>query len=71
VKIWEACRATSAATTFFDAIALGPYSEEFVDGGIGANNPILQLWNEAQAVWGPDSLERNVNCIVSIGTGML
>jgi predicted acylesterase/phospholipase RssA len=71
VKIWEACRATSAATTFFDSIAVGPYREEFVDGGTGANNPIQHLWNEAQAVWGPDPLDDNIGCIVSIGTGVL
>ncbi|KAK0703246.1 hypothetical protein B0T26DRAFT_680951 [Lasiosphaeria miniovina] len=29
---WQACRATSAATTFFDPIAIGPFGEEFVDG---------------------------------------
>ncbi|ERT02856.1 hypothetical protein HMPREF1624_01159 [Sporothrix schenckii ATCC 58251] len=38
--IWQACRATSAATGFFDPIAIGPFDEEFVDGALGANNPI-------------------------------
>ncbi len=33
--IWQACRATSAATTFFDPIAIGPFKEEFVDGALG------------------------------------
>lgn len=40
VKIWEAYRAISAASSFFDAIAVGRYGEEFVDGATGANNPV-------------------------------
>ncbi|KAH7131160.1 pfs protein [Dactylonectria macrodidyma] len=51
-KIWQACRATSAATTFFDPIAIGPFQEQFVDGALGANNPVYALWNQAQDVWG-------------------
>jgi hypothetical protein len=58
VTIWEACRATSAATCFFDPIAVGRYGEEFVDGATGANN----------LVWGPEPLEGRVKCVVSIGT---
>ena len=59
VKIWEACRTTSAATSFYDPIQInmGKYSEEFVDGGTGANNPILRLWNEAKDAWEPESLD--------------
>jgi hypothetical protein len=34
-KIWQACQATSAATSFFDHIDIGPYGEEFVDGALG------------------------------------
>jgi hypothetical protein len=32
--------ATSAATSFFDLIAVGRSSKEFVDGRIRANNPM-------------------------------
>lgn len=46
-KVWQACRATSAATTFFDPIAIGIPPEEFVDGALGMNNPIFALWNQA------------------------
>ncbi|CAK7227499.1 hypothetical protein SEUCBS140593_006597 [Sporothrix eucalyptigena] len=67
--IWQACRATSAATTFFDPIAIGPFDEEFVDGALGANNPIYILWNQAQDIWG-DQLESKLQCVVSIGTGV-
>lgn len=70
VKIWEACRATSAATSFFDPIAIGKYGEEFVDGALGANNPVEEVWNQAQLIWGPEPLEGKVQCVVSIGTGV-
>ncbi|RBA13412.1 pfs [Fusarium proliferatum] len=68
--IWQACRATSAATTFFDPIAIGPYQEQFVDGALGANNPVYTLWTQAQDVWGDDQLRSRLRCLVSIGTGV-
>lgn len=68
-KIWQASRATSAATSFFDPIAIGPFNEEFVDGALGANNPVNMLWGQAQAVWG-NQLRGKLKCLVSIGTGM-
>ncbi|KAH6975787.1 hypothetical protein EDB80DRAFT_900003 [Ilyonectria destructans] len=68
-KIWQACRATSAATTFFDPIAIGPFQEQFVDGALGANNPVYALWNQAQDVWA-DQLRGSLRCLVSIGTGV-
>ena len=70
VKIWEACRATSAASSFFDSIAIGRYEEEFVDGATGANNPVWEVWNQAQLIWGPEPLEGRVQSLVSIGTGV-
>jgi hypothetical protein len=33
-KIWVAARATSAASTFFDPIEIGPHKEVYVDGGL-------------------------------------
>jgi patatin-like phospholipase/acyl hydrolase len=38
-KIWEAARATTAAPTYFARMQLGDY--EYIDGGIGYNNPVL------------------------------
>lgn len=69
-KIWEAARATSAASTFFDPITIG--EETFTDGATGANNPIHQLWSEAGDVWKDrdGSLEDQIKCILSIGTGV-
>ncbi|KAF2022547.1 FabD/lysophospholipase-like protein, partial [Setomelanomma holmii] len=68
VTIWEACRATSAASTFFDPIAVGRFGEELVDGATGANNPVREVWDQAQLAWGPEPLEGRVKCLVSIGT---
>jgi predicted acylesterase/phospholipase RssA len=70
VTIWEACRATSAASSFFDPIAVGRFGEEFVDGATGANNPVREMWDQAQVAWGPEPLEGRVKCLVSIGTGV-
>jgi predicted acylesterase/phospholipase RssA len=64
VRIWEACRATSAATSFFDPIAVGRFGEEFVDGATGANNPVRELWDQAQLAWGPELLESKVKCLM-------
>ena len=69
-RIWEAARATSAASSFFDPIKIGQFGEEFVDGAVGANNPVTQLWNEAKNVWSDEALEGNIKCLISIGTGI-
>ena len=67
-KIWEAAQATSAAPTLFKRIEIGSpgMQEEFVDAGVGCNNPVKQIEEKAELNFGPD---RNVACIVSIGTG--
>jgi predicted acylesterase/phospholipase RssA len=73
VKIWEAGRATTAASTFFEPIAVGSVGQEFLDGGTGANNPVHQLWNEAADTYCEGSRTRllqNVRTVVSIGTGI-
>lgn len=67
--IWEACRATSSATSFFDPIAIGRFDEEFIDGATGANNPVREVWDQAQLIWG-EPLESQIKCLVSIGTGV-
>jgi predicted acylesterase/phospholipase RssA len=65
-QVWEACRATSAATTFFDPIRIGPYGQEFADGGVIYNNPVGLVHREASATW-PDRMDNAM--VVSIGTG--
>lgn len=73
VKLWEAGRATSAASTFFDPITLGSQRQKLTDGGLGANNPIWRLWNEAKDVFCDGSstkFSNDVRTLVSIGTGV-
>jgi WD domain, G-beta repeat/Patatin-like phospholipase len=64
VKIWEAARATTAATTFFDPVRIGDHGELFADGALHHNNPIHQLYQEARELWPDDDY-----LLVSIGTG--
>ncbi|ODM22497.1 hypothetical protein SI65_00085 [Aspergillus cristatus] len=70
VKIWEAGRATSAASSFFDPITIGPNGQQFFDGATGANNPIRHLWMEAKDIWSAAPLEDQIGSILSIGTGV-
>ena len=67
-EIWEAARATTAAPTLFKRIKIGPSGSgiDYVDAGLGYNNPIEQVVAEAARVFGE---EARVNCIISIGTG--
>lgn len=64
-RIWEAARATSAASKFFDPIKIG--WQDYVDGATGRNNPVDEVLREAKAIW-PDAPSR-IECFVSIGTG--
>lgn len=66
--IWEAARATSAAPRFFKRIYIGKpgLQEEFVDAALGCNNPLKELVSEAEKEFGED---REVGCILSVGTG--
>lgn len=73
VKIWEAVRATSAATGFFEPITID--DQTFIDGATTANNPTKQVWLEAEDIWRDPkdhkwTLEDHVECVVSIGTGI-
>jgi patatin-like phospholipase/acyl hydrolase len=65
--VWEAARATCAAPAFFKRISIGvsPLAEEFIDGGLGCNNPTLVLLQEAKLAF-PG---RHIACIISIGSG--
>ena len=72
VKIWEAARATSAASSFFDLISInmGTYVENYLDGATGANNPVFELWKEAKDTWDSEPLQQNLKSLISIGTGV-
>jgi len=71
VKIWEVACATSAATTFFKPaqIMSGGVQRTFVDGALGANNPVNRLWIEAEKQFPPAPLEPRIRCLLSVGTG--
>ena len=65
--IREAARATTAAPTFFKGIDIGgpAWKEPFIDGAFGRNNPIGQVFEEAELVF-PSG---RVACAICIGTG--
>jgi uncharacterized protein len=63
-NVWEVCRATSAAPTFFKGHERN--GRMFVDGGLWANNPILVATTEALSCF--DILPSQIE-ILSIGTG--
>lgn len=67
--ICEAALATSAATGFFDHVTIGARS--FVDGALGANNPVVEVEGEASDIWCSETgeLKPLVKCFISIGTG--
>ncbi|GFF55509.1 hypothetical protein CNMCM6936_005638 [Aspergillus lentulus] len=73
LKIWEAGRATSAAPSFFDPLViidpLLGYKRVFLDGALGANNAVEQMWLHAGDLWEED-LKSRLGCLVSLGTGM-
>jgi hypothetical protein len=70
VRIWEAARATSAASTFFEPVSIGEPKKVFLDGGTGANNPVRHVWDEAvDFLPRNESLLDNLGCLISIGTG--
>ncbi|KAH8653144.1 acyl transferase/acyl hydrolase/lysophospholipase [Tricladium varicosporioides] len=67
--IVQAALATSAAPSFFDPVTID--GRTYVDGGLGANNPVKHVWNEAQNIWCDHNgqVEERVKCFISIGTG--
>lgn len=63
--IWEAARATTAASTFFKPITINRSS--YIDGAMGLyNNPAELALNEAEKMW-PG---REIGLLLSIGTGV-
>ncbi|KDQ53063.1 hypothetical protein JAAARDRAFT_96885, partial [Jaapia argillacea MUCL 33604] len=65
--VWEAARATSATSNIFKPIRIGDslMRELFIGGGIGCNNPIRQVLQEAELVFP----SKYVACVLSIGAG--
>lgn len=61
--IWQVALATSAAPTFFDQTIVD--GVRYVDGGMGCNNPVKVVMNEADNLYTTGA----VFCIISIGAG--
>ncbi len=69
LKIWEAARATTAASYYFKPMPLTVgkcLTEEYIDAAIGCNNPVEYLLHEAADRIGT---ARRLGCVISIGTG--
>ncbi|KAK4145442.1 acyl transferase/acyl hydrolase/lysophospholipase [Dichotomopilus funicola] len=70
VKIWEAVRATTAASFYFKPMSVtagGREPEEFANAAINCNSPINYALRESAAHFGA---KRRLGTIVSIGTGI-
>lgn len=67
--ILEAALATSAAPTYFSEASIE--GSKFVDGAIGANNPAVQVEEEAADLWCEETgqVQPLVKCFISVGTG--
>ncbi|EXJ91972.1 hypothetical protein A1O3_00522 [Capronia epimyces CBS 606.96] len=68
--IWEAARATSAASTFFKAIDIA--GVHWCDAALGFNNPTKLVLAEAFRLWGDHRRhfdENRIGVLLSIGTG--
>jgi hypothetical protein len=68
IMIWEAARATTAASSFFkpQKLGSGETPRSYIDAAIGVNNPVEYLLKEAVEELGSG---RRLGCIISIGTG--
>lgn len=67
--ISQVAQATCATSGLFKAVSVG--ARQYVDGGLGVNNPVQQVWSEAMNIWCPETsdLPLMVQCFVSIGSG--
>lgn len=63
MKIWQACRGTSAATTFFEPLAIG--EDIYSDGGLLYNNPVQLVHIE-----GAEMFPGRETLLLSLGTGI-
>jgi hypothetical protein len=64
--MWEAARATSAASLFFPPISIGTPKRTYIDGALsGFCNPASLGLLEAEKIWP----SRHITCLLSIGTG--
>ncbi|KAK4220853.1 phospholipase [Podospora fimiseda] len=71
--IIEAAMATTAAPTFFEkaSVGKGSHSQKFVDGSLGTNNPVEEVYKEARnRIWKVSNKPPvTPKCLISLGTG--
>lgn len=65
IPIWQVARATSAAPTYFKPPIIDGL--EYVDGGFGANNPCVEIYEEVRKM--NNDCKKSASTILSIGTG--
>ena len=63
--VWEAARASSAAPTYFPA-----FRSKFLDGGVIANNPTLDVMAEVFSEAKKENREIKIGCVLSLGSGI-
>lgn len=64
-KVWEAVRASASAPTYFPA-----FEDKFLDGGLMANNPTLDVMTEVIKVSQSAGQPPQIGLVVSLGTGV-
>ena len=65
IPIWQVARATSAAPTYLKPPIIDGL--EYVDGGFGANNPCVEIYEEVRKM--NNDSKKSASTILSIGTG--
>ena len=65
IPILEVARATSAAPGYFKEVIID--GQQYIDGGIGANNPCLEMFIEVLNL--NNQNKDCLGCVMSIGTG--
>ncbi len=65
IPIWKVARATSAAPTYFKPMKIDGL--EYLDGGFGANNPCVEIYDEVRRM--NNNSDKCAKVVLSIGTG--
>jgi predicted acylesterase/phospholipase RssA/energy-coupling factor transporter ATP-binding protein EcfA2 len=69
MKLWEAARATSAASRMFKPFRHKPSGQILQDAAIYYNNPIELAMRETRLIW-PDVAEAHPDVVLSLGTSL-
>ena len=65
IPIWKVARATSAAPTYFKPMRIDGL--EYLDGGFGANNPCVEIYDEVRKM--NNNSDKCASVVLSVGTG--